>query len=446
MDMNITDKFVETLYTLHSRPMTPELMLEARRCLYDEIACFYAGLPLQRERINKYLDCFEGNDATVFGLGRKASMQNAALCNAIIAHTCDFDDGHRFSTVHLASTTIIPLLAVCEKEDLSMEDFLRGVVIGYETSIRLGRCVQPAHRARGFHSTGTCGTIGAAMAVASALNFSKEQFKAALSAACTSAAGCNEMMENISNMKPFNAGRASHDGITAAYIAKAGFNGPYDVMWGTFGWLRNACETFDEKVLTLDFDDSYNIFGCYHKPYAACRHVHAAVYASVKAAEQQSIDYRDVEKIDIRMYGQGIKGHNYTDIPSPAAGKMSAPYCIALALKTGDVGINSFTQENVDDEEIQSLTRKVTVTENPEFTALVPKKRAAEATITLKNGETSYFRADYAPGEPEIPLTIEDFRAKLLGASTLSAEENAAIEDYILNGTGKVRELVALLK
>ena len=30
------------------------------------------------------------------------------------------------------------------------------------------------------------GTIGAAMAVASALNFSKEQFKAALSAACTS--------------------------------------------------------------------------------------------------------------------------------------------------------------------------------------------------------------------------------------------------------------------
>ena len=53
--MNISDRFIETLYTLHSRPLTPELELEARRCLYDEIACLYAGIPVQKDKLEKYL-------------------------------------------------------------------------------------------------------------------------------------------------------------------------------------------------------------------------------------------------------------------------------------------------------------------------------------------------------------------------------------------------------
>ena len=47
----------------------------------------------------------------------------------------------------------------------------------------LGRSIQPYHKQQGFHATSTCGTIGAAMAVGTALGFSKEQLKNALSAA-----------------------------------------------------------------------------------------------------------------------------------------------------------------------------------------------------------------------------------------------------------------------
>ena len=115
----------------------------------------------------------------------------------------DFDDGHRFSTVHLGSAVIPPVLAVAEKEGLSMEDAIRGIVIGYEAGIRLGRCIQPSHRGRGFHSSGTVGAIAAAMGVAALLDFDRDQFKATLAAACSAAGGINEMMENVSTMKPF---------------------------------------------------------------------------------------------------------------------------------------------------------------------------------------------------------------------------------------------------
>lgn len=447
-EMNLTDVFVETLYTLYTRSMPAEVALEARKCLMDEVATILAGAVVQKEKLSQYLDWFSGDDATVIGFGRKASLQNAALCNGISGHSYDFDDGHRFSTVHLGSTVIPPVLAVCEKEGLSMDALIRGIVIGYETSIRLGRCVQPAHRARGFHSSGTVGAVGAAMGVAAALGFDKAQFKAALAAGLSSAGGINEMMENVSTMKPYNVGRAAHDGVTAAMVARAGFQGPYDPMLGTFGFLHSACETYDASVLSLETDGNYNITGGYHKPYASCRHTHGAVYAAWKAVNDNGLDWHDIEKIDIRMYGQGVKGHTHTAVPGPVAGKMSTPFCIGLCLKTGKIGIDSFTDETLHDPDILGLSEKVTVTADEEMTAWVPKKRAANATVTTKDGKTYFFQADYTIGEPELPMTVEDFRKKLDelgGAAGKSTQETAAIADMILNFEGKASEFAAAL-
>lgn len=445
---NLTDEFVETLYTLHSRPLPPEIELEARKCLMDETSTMLAGAALQRERLTEFLDYFTGEDATVVGLGRKASLQNAALANGIIGHSYDFDDGHRFSTVHLGSTTIPPVLAVCEKEGLTMQDLIRGVVIGYETSIRLGRCIQPSHRARGFHSSGTVGAVGAAMGVASALNFTKEQFKAAMSAALSSAGGLNEMMENVSTMKPYNVGRAAHDGITAAYIARVGFRGPYDAMVGTFGFLHGACDEYDASVLSLETDDGYHITGGYHKPYASCRHTHGAVYAAYHAFADNGLKLANVDHVEIRMYGQGVKGHTHTAVPSAGAAKMSTPFCVALCLKTGKIGIDSFTEETLHDPEILALSEKVQVEPDEEMSSWVPKKRASNATVVTKDGKRYFFAADYAIGEPELPMTVEDFRQKLedLGtAAGRSKETIAKLADMIMNYNGKAADFAALL-
>ncbi len=446
--MNITDTFVETLYTLKCRPLPEEVVLEARKCMMDEIGTMLAGAKLLGGQLGCYLDCFTGEDATVVGLGRRAALQNAALCNGISGHAYDFDDGHRFSTVHLGSAVIPPVLAVAEKNGLSMGDAIRGIVIGYEAGIRLGRCIQPSHRARGFHSSGTAGAIAAAMGVAAALDFDKAQFKATLAAACSCAGGINEMMENVSTMKPFNVGRAAHDGITAAYIAKAGFQGPYDPMLGTFGFLRTACEVYDASVLSLETDGSYHICGGYHKPYASCRHTHGAVYAALRAVSDNGIPLQDIADISVRMYGQGVKGHDHKAVPGMVAGKMSTPFCIGLALKTGKIGIASFTEEYLRDPEILRLTELVTVAADPEMTAWVPKKRAAAAVVTTKDGSQYAYQADFAPGEPELPMTLHDFRDKLRELALAAGRTEEEIDDLaamLLHFDGSVSELMKKL-
>lgn len=446
--MNITDSFVETLYTLKSRTLPDEVVREARLCLMDEVGTMMAGTAIQGEKLERYLNAFSGDDATVVGLGRRASLQNAALCNGISGHAYDFDDGHRFSTVHLGSAVIPPVLAVAEKEGLSMDDAIRGIVIGYEAGIRLGRCIQPSHRNRGFHSSGTAGTVAAAMGVAAALDFNKEQMKATLAAACSAAGGINEMMENVSTMKPFNVGRAAHDGITAAYIAAAGFQGPYDPMLGKFGFLHTACEVYDASVLSLETDDGYNICGGYHKPYAACRHTHAAVYATVHAVSDNGVRWQDITDISVSMYGQGVNGHDHTEIPGVVAGKMSTPFCIGLALKTGKIGIDSFVEETINDPDILHLTQLVSVKADEEMTSWVPHKRAARSTVTTKDGKKYSYQADYAPGEPELPMTQKDFEKKfyeLWSACGKSPKQIQTVTEMILNYDGTVAEFMKQL-
>ncbi|MBR6572235.1 MAG: MmgE/PrpD family protein [Clostridia bacterium] len=446
--MNLTDTFIHTLYTLKSQPIPPEVKEETRKCILDEVGAMLAGAKLLENQLSSYLNLFSGDEATVLGLGRKASLQNAALVNGVSGHAHDFDDGHRFSTVHLGSAIIPAVLAVAEKENLTMDDAIRGIVIGYEAAIRMGNCIQPSHRSRGFHASGTVGTIGAAIGVAALLDFNKEQFRSTLAAACTSAGGILEMQENVSTLKPFNIGRATNAGITAAFIVRAGFQGPLDTLEGKFGFLHSACETYKPEVLSLEYDSNYNICGSYHKPFSSCRHTHGAIYAALKAVNDNGVDWHDIEKISVEMYGQGVKGHDHTQIPSGVAGRMSSPFCIALALITGKVGISSFSEKSLNDPDILALTKKVSVQEDPEMTSWVPKKRAARVTVTMKNGDAFTAQADYALGEPELPMTTEDFRAKVteLGMYAGRSEQNIqSIIDMVLTFDGNVAELMKIL-
>ena len=446
--MNLTDTFIETLYTLKSQPLPPNVQEETRKCLLDQVGVMIAGAALLKEQLGNYLDMFEGGEATAIGLGRKASLQNAALVNGISGHAMDYDDGHRFSTVHLGSAVIPAVLAVAEKENKSMDDVIRGIAIGYEAAIRMGNCIQPSHRGRGYHASGTVGTIGAAMGVAALLDFDKDQMKSTLATACTSAGGILEMQENVSTLKPFNIGRATHDGITAALIIRAGFRGPEDTLEGKFGFLRAVCETYKPEVLSLENDSNYNICGSYHKPYASCRHTHGAVYAALRAAQDNNLDWRKIAGICVDMYGQGVKGHDHTEIPSPVAGKMSTPFCIALALITGNIGLTSFTEDALLNPDIVALTQKVTVRADEEMTSWVPKKRAARVTVTMEDGKTYTAQADFALGEPELPMSIEDFKAKVTelceyaGRTAQNAQE---IIDKVLTGNGNAADLVKLL-
>ena len=404
--MNITDIFVDYLYGLSVSELRSEAVEQARLCLLDYKGVTTAGAKILQKQGNAFLNRVlkQGGNVSVIGFKEKTTLHNAAFINAMSAHMAELDDGHRVGQIHLGASIISALLPVAEVEGLSEDAVLRGIVVGYEAAIRLAMAVNPAHKLRGFHTSGTCGTIGVAVAIATGLEFTCEQMKVAVSAATASASGLLEMQEDESELKPYNLANAAVGGIAAAYCALGGFKGPDDAIGGKRGFLSVLTENPRIQYLT-EFKENYlQIETIYRKLYAACRHAHSAIEAAIMLRNGYGIDSSSISSILIETYGMAIKGHDHKDIKGIQSAKMSIPFSVALALKTGHAGLGDYNIKNLADEEIHRLMELIRIVEDPEISSWLPEKRAARISV-VSASESFSTCVEYPKGEQENPLS-----------------------------------------
>ena len=409
----MTDQFIKNIIALSLKKYSKGVIDSAKSVLLDYLGVRLAGVRVLSKQCS----------ALINELGD--TMQNRALIDGIYAHVIELDDGHRIGMVHPGSPVISALLAVAEKYPIKQEDLLRGIIVGYEVTIRLACAVQPGHKLKFYHATGTCGTVGAAMGITTMLGFDFEQTKSAFSAATTSAAGILEMIDGDTQMKPYNAGRAAMDGVTAAFIGKARFKCPDDALAGKRGFLKVMTDEPKLQYVTDFSSDKYMIESIYRKPYAACRHCHPSIEAALKLRDRKEFGLDDVNHIDVTTYKLAVEGHDHTKIEGSNSAKMSIPYSFAVALCTGKVGMDGFTEEQVKDAPVLKMAEKVSVAANDELSALCPQKRVAIVTVKTDKGEFVE-RVDYPRGEPENPLTEFELETKFRGLAMfggLTAQE-----------------------
>lgn len=128
---------------------------KVRGCLLDYLGVLAGGITYLRSSSCPLLDEFCGG-----------SMQEETMVDGFAAHVLELDDGHQQGMIHLGASIITAVLAITEKEKLSSASTLKCIVMGYEAAVRCARAIQPGHKVRGYHVSGTCGTIGSAMGVA----------------------------------------------------------------------------------------------------------------------------------------------------------------------------------------------------------------------------------------------------------------------------------------
>lgn len=431
MILNLAELFVTGFYQSKYEKILELIDNITRECLLDFLGVAISGSALMKEKEHLVINSLETFDGChVIGTSKKVPQTLAAMLNGISAHAIELDDGHRIGMLHLGAPIISALLAVAEKEKISSEDFIKGIVLGYEVAIRLACCVQPGCKLRGYHATGTCGTVGAAMGIAAALHFDDEQMKSTLSAAATSAAGILEMIEGDTELKPYNAGRAAMDGVAAAYIGRARFKAPEDALGGKRGFLKVMTDEPKLEYLTDFSGDKYMIETIYMKPYAACRHCHPSIEAALHIRQQSGFDINEVESIQVDTYKLAVGGHDHTDIKGANSAKMSIPYSLAVALYTGKAGLDEYTDEYITNENILSITDRVSVNAVDELTELCPQKRVAIVNVKTSNGDYCE-RVDYPKGEPENPLSREELEEKFRGLAMYGGLTSTECDEVI---------------
>lgn len=423
--MNISDLFVELVYNLSQTSPPAQSVKKIRTCLVDMIGVAIAGAHDLQDKELRFLDCVFDAEAVVapIGMGRKCSLANAIFLNGLSSHYLELDDGVRFGVIHPSAPLLSALLPIAQINTVSWRQFCQGAVCGYEASIRLAHALQPHHYNAGFHPTATCCTIGTAVGIAVMLGFGKDKLKDAFSAATVSSYGTLKVLEDVSQLKPYNCGKAAMMGFYSAMMAAAGFCGPSDPMGGDVGFLKMMAFDYDESVLLRQNDYLY-VDKVYLKPYASCRHTHPEIEAAMKIRKEPGFDCCNIEEIQVRTYKGVIGKHDTHDIYGEASARMSIPFSLAVSLVTGKAGIDEFTEQYVNDGMVRQLTKKVRIYGDEELSKLVPEKRCAVVTVCMKNGVSYQAKVDYPKGEPENPLSSDELLCKFMSMTAHAGLEN----------------------
>ena len=411
---NTTEAFIEGIEK-KSLEIPYNVMQQARKVLLDYLGVLVGGIKYLEEKHPELIP----------------SSPSESFLHGFAAHVLELDDGHRHGMIHLGASIVSAVLDVAKRDKLNSDDVLRGIVLGYEAAVRCARAIQPGHKERGYHVSGTCGTIGSALGVAFACGFNREQIKPTLACAVSSAAGVLEIQEQASELKPYNVGRAAMAGVFAAQVGKLAMPGPDDILGGKRGFLAALTGTPKPEFLTDFTNDDYAITGIYQKVHAACRHCHPAIDAILDLRNDLRFELEDVEKIEVHTYKLAVGSHDHIDIKGISSAKLSAPFSVALALVKGSAGYADFNDRNLQDYWIKNITRKVKVIEDEELTQRSPGVRGARVTLYLKKGGVFEAQCLFPKGEPENPLVQEELESKFRRLATYGGLSASVCDEVI---------------
>lgn len=444
--MNKSVEYLEMIDRVWKTPIPEKVMVRARRSLLDYLAVTCAGAEFQKEKLEKYNDFArpEEGQFRAIGTGKDLVLKEAVFLNGLNGHALDFDDGTNSGIIHLGSPIFSLLLPLAQRYEKSIDEVLKAAITGYEASYTMAVSIQPGHKAMGYHATGTCGTLGATLAASYLLGFSEEERFQAFASACVAASGMLKVLDDGSELKPYNVAKTALLALTSLQLGKSGFKGHADPLGGR-GFFKMMTGKEDVELKPTLFNGTYAIMKSYTKPYASCRYTHPAVEAAIHMWEK--VAPADVEEIDIRTYDLAVAGHDHTEIPGSYSAKMSIPYATAAGLIYGKAGLQEFTEEAVKKQNILDLTKKIRVSADDELSAVFPGIQAAIVTIKTKAG--SYRdRVDFPKGEPENPLTDEEFRSRydgLMEYADVLPSISGEVYDTVYKENATVEELIKKL-
>lgn len=442
--MNQSVVFLESLTPVWYKLIPSNVEKRTKESLLDYMAVTCAGARFQRDKLERYFNYSapETGFFKVLGTGKHLALKESVFLNGLNAHALDFDDGTNSGIIHLGSPIFSLLLPLAQRYEKTIEEVLRAAIIGYEASYTMAVSIQPGHKAMGYHATGTCGTLGAAIAASYLLDFTEEERFQAFATACVSASGMLKVLDDGSELKPYNVAKTALLALTSIQMAKAGFKGHEDPLGGR-GFFKMMTGKEDIELKPVLLNGTYAIEKSYTKPYASCRYTHPAVEAAIYLREKVKVE--DIIEIRIKTYDLAVSGHDHTEIPGSYSAKMSIPYATAAGILYGKAGLQEFSEEAVKDQKILSLTKKVKVSSDSELSRIFPEKQAAIVTIITNDGECSK-RVDFPKGEPENPLTENEFRERydgLMGFAGVNKTVSSTIYELVNNNENiLVNELV----
>jgi 2-methylcitrate dehydratase PrpD len=365
--------------------------------------------------------------APVVGRTVRADAHFAALGNGFAAHVDDYDDTHLATVIHPAAAIAATLLALAPSTAPDGAAAMRAFVLGCEIQLRLGVAISPEHYDDGWHITGTCGTIGAAVTAAALMGLDAGATARAIGIAASSTVGQREAFGRMT--KAYHAGKAAANGLLAATLAARGFTAPEDALEAPGGFAEALATTHRIGSLDLNLYANFELAKNTYKPYPCGIVAHPAIDAAVAlAARIGNAAAVDAVVVHCNPLVPELMG-NLT----PGAGlqaRFSAVHGVTMGLRDGTVGLAQYDDALVVAPDVAALRARVRLEPDEKM-----PRASARVSVRLTDGTTIEETTTHARGSLERPLTDAE----------LNAKAEALMEPVLAGRTGALRKAVSEL-
>ncbi len=448
----VTEKIAKFICDTHYENIPDEVFEVSKLHILDTLGVLIAGSKEDVTGIiTKYTQSLRcGQESTLITQRIRTLAPYAAFGNGGMAHVLDFDDYEVPSMAHPSVTVLPAVLALGEKLKASGKECLEAYLVGMEVISKVGRGINPDHYDKGWHSTGTLGTLGAASASSKLLKLDSDRVRIALGIAASMSSG---LRGNFGTMtKAFHAGHAARNGVESAILSSLGFTASKDILENDLGFCNIFTEgrNYDLQKIVEGLGAPFSILspGVGIKLYPSCAATHSFLDGVFGLIRQYDIKAEDVDSVECGIFYRYPKMLIHSNPQTGLEGKFSLEFCMAVALAERKVSLLQFTDSKVKEPGIQQLVKRV----KKEVTEEAGKKGTefpiAILMVRMKNGKAYSSKVEKRKGSPLNPLSVEEVTAKFTDCaqSNYSSEQIRLIFDTVMNmeTANNINELIGL--
>jgi 2-methylcitrate dehydratase PrpD len=376
--------------------------------------------------------------ATLLGRRERVDVASAALINGIASHTFDFDDTHLKTIIHPAGPVASALLALAEHQGASGRALIDALVLGIDVACRVGNAMYPDHYDRGWHITGSTGTLGAAAGCARLLGLDARKTAMALGIAASQPIGMREQFGTMT--KPFHPGGAARAGLMAALLAQHGYTASPRALEAPRGMMQTVSTKNDWSEITFELGERFEISFNTYKPFACGIVIHPSIDACTQL-RARGVTPGQVERIELKVHSLVLELTGKKEPNDGLQAKFSVYHGCAAGLTYGRAAEEEFADDIVNRADMVALRRKVVATVDDAI-----DEAAADVTAILTDGRRIHVRVEHAIGSLANPMTDAQLEAKFRGLAepVLGADRCGALISACW-GVGQASDLRTLV-
>lgn len=387
----------------------------------DAVANALAGRRAQNTPVVERLAARLGGpgESTVVG-GATASMTAAAFTNGYQITAYTMCDVYRPALCHVTPEVVPAVLAAAEAGAASGRELLTALAVGLEVTTRLGLGVDyPVFRARGWHSPGVIGTLGAAVAAARVLGLDARGVRGAMGLGGSQAAGTFAALGTPA--VKFHQARGAVSGLWAALFAADGLGGSEAILTSADGGLLATYAGGGQPDrITEGLGERWELEQISLRRWPAASSLQSLVAGLLDLLDETGrpdarhhVGADTVTGVEVWLPPTSYAMCADMGWQDELSAMQSARFVTSVLLHDRRCWTEQFGQARRDDPAVGAFARdRVTVSADLE---LGPS--GVELRIEGRSFPRHSIRRHRVPGDPATPLTREDVLAKLAAAA-----------------------------